>query len=127
MCVSVRLSVCPSVSMCLSDFHFVNDNPVYDVAGASYTFSKRFVDYFLECFNHEVHKNGLDDLVEPESPTEVFGPDDWDAIAAVSKRELRLKWLYVVDSSKDSRMNLMPVITPTNPTIPNSVVQHLVE
>ncbi|KAK3736335.1 hypothetical protein QZH41_020808, partial [Actinostola sp. cb2023] len=56
---------------------FVNDNPVYDVAGASYTFSKRFVDYFLECFNHEVHKNGLDDLVEPESPTEVFGPDDW--------------------------------------------------
>lgn len=56
---------------------FVSDNPVYDVSGASYTFSKRFVDYFLEMFNQEVHKNGLDDIVEPESPTEVFGPDDW--------------------------------------------------
>lgn len=56
---------------------FVNDNPVYDVSGASYTFSKRFVEYFLECFNQEVHKNGLDDILEPESPTEVFGPDDW--------------------------------------------------
>jgi len=56
---------------------FVNDNPVYDVSGASYTFSKRFVEYFLESFNQEVHKNGLDDVFEPESPTEVFGPDDW--------------------------------------------------
>ncbi|XP_031558261.1 SH2B adapter protein 1-like [Actinia tenebrosa] len=56
---------------------FVSDNPVYDVSGASYTFSKRFVDYFLEIFNQEVHKNGSHDFVEPESPTEVFGPDDW--------------------------------------------------
>ncbi|KXJ10201.1 SH2B adapter protein 2, partial [Exaiptasia diaphana] len=57
---------------------FLNDNPVYDVSGASYTFSKRFVEYFLECFNQEVHKNCLmDDIFEPESPTEVFGPDDW--------------------------------------------------
>lgn len=58
---------------------FLNDNPVYDVSGASYTFSKRYVEYFLECFNQEVHKNNLmDDMVfEPESPTEVFGPDDW--------------------------------------------------
>ena len=56
---------------------FVTDNPVYDASGASATFSKRFVEYFLETFDNEVHKNGLIDFGEPESPTDVFGPDDW--------------------------------------------------
>ena len=56
---------------------FVTDNPVYDASGASATFSKRFVEYFLETFDNEVHKNGLIDFGEPDSPTDVFGPDDW--------------------------------------------------
>lgn len=56
---------------------FLGDNPVYDVSGASTTFSKRFVEYFLQSFDSEVHKNGFMDFDPPESPTDVFGPDDW--------------------------------------------------
>lgn len=56
---------------------FLGDNPVYDVSGASTTFSKRFVEYFLQSFDNEVHKNGFMDFDAPESPTDVFGPDDW--------------------------------------------------
>lgn len=56
---------------------FLRDNPVYDVSGASTTFSKRFVEYFLQAFDSEVHKDGFMDLDAPDSPTDVFGPDDW--------------------------------------------------
>lgn len=56
---------------------FLGDNPVYDVSGASTTFSKRFVEYFLQSFDNEVHKSGFMDMDPPESPTDVFGPDDW--------------------------------------------------
>lgn len=56
---------------------FLGDNPVYDVSGASTTFSKRFVEYFLQSFDNEVHKNGFMDFDAPDSPTDVFGPDDW--------------------------------------------------
>ena len=56
---------------------FLTDNPVYDVSGASSTFSKRFVEYFLQAFDNEVHKNGFMDFDSPDSPTDVFGPDDW--------------------------------------------------
>ncbi|KAJ7375092.1 SH2B adapter protein [Desmophyllum pertusum] len=56
---------------------FLRDNPVYDVSGASTTFSKRFVEYFLQAFDSEVHKDGFLDFDAPDSPTDVFGPDDW--------------------------------------------------
>lgn len=57
---------------------FVRDNPVFDVSGASGTFSKRFVEHFLQAFDVEVHKqDGFLDLEAPDSPTDVFGPDDW--------------------------------------------------
>ncbi|XP_032236773.2 SH2B adapter protein 1 [Nematostella vectensis] len=56
---------------------FVTDNPVYDVSGASSTFSKRFVEYFLEAFDKDLHQDVLVDFGDPESPTDVFGPDDW--------------------------------------------------
>ena len=56
---------------------FLGDNPVYDVSGASTTFSKRFVEYFLQSFDSEVHKNDFMDFDAPDSPTDVFGPDDW--------------------------------------------------
>lgn len=57
---------------------FLRDNPVYDVSGASTTFSKRFVEYFLQAFDNEVHKaDGFMDFDAPDSPTDVFGPDDW--------------------------------------------------
>lgn len=56
---------------------FLGDNPVFDVSGASTTFSKRFVEYFLQTFDNEVHKNGFMGFDPPESPTDLFGPDDW--------------------------------------------------
>ncbi|XP_022793435.1 SH2B adapter protein 1-like [Stylophora pistillata] len=57
---------------------FLRDNPVFDISGASGTFSKRFVEHFLQAFDVEVHKqDGFLDLEAPDSPTDVFGPDDW--------------------------------------------------
>lgn len=58
---------------------FVSSNPVYDASGASTTFSKRFVEYFVEAFDYEVHKpNGVmpDFGLPPESPVD-FGVDDF--------------------------------------------------
>ena len=59
---------------------FVSFNPVYDTPGASSTFSKRFVEYFVETFDHEVHKtNGImqhDFGAPPDSPLD-FGEDEF--------------------------------------------------
>lgn len=124
---------------------FVNDNPVYDVSGASYTFSKRFVEYFLESFNQEVHKNGLDDVFEPESPTEVFGPDDWgsnihltgnfkqspekkdkeNAFSFMRKlRDVKDLFKRSVDDGHSAKINTLPAESTSNSGIDQHVNHH---
>lgn len=82
---------------------FVSFNPVYDTPGASSTFSKRFVEYFVEAFDHEVHKtNGImhhDFGPPPDSPLEDFGEDEFGSNIHLTSNSKHQQAKKAADSS----------------------------